>query len=115
MSKYTIEVNIGSLDAPDWKQINGLDEMPTEYRVYGCRIMNMRRRESEMPPPDLSMVADEDLVREYLRLLDILVHTKPIPPGVGASYDDHWNELERRGFTVRKAELERWLEEAEAS
>lgn len=44
-----------------------------------------------------------------------LAHTKPIPPGVGASYDDHWNELERRGFTVRKAELERWLQEVEES
>jgi len=66
---------------------------------------------ANQPVRDLSAVADEELVREYLRLLDMLVNSTYISPVVGASYDDHWNELERRGFTVRKAELERWLQE----
>jgi len=68
-----------------------------------------------MPLPDLSAVEDEELVREYLRLLDILVHTKPIPPGVGASYDAYAEELKRRGFELRHGALERWLQEVEKS
>lgn len=69
------------------------------------------------PEPDLSTVDDDELVREYLRLLDILVHTKPIPPGVGASYDAHAEELKRRGFEfeLRHGVLERWLHKAEKS
>jgi len=59
--------------------------------LYDLRFLNAKsraERKAKLPLPDLSMVEDYELVREYLRLLDILVHTKPIPLGVGASYDD---------------------------
>ena len=68
-----------------------------------------------MPSHDLSMVEDEELAREYLRLLDLVVTSDPIPPGVGVEYDAHAEELKRRGLDLRPGVLKRWLEEAEAS
>lgn len=67
------------------------------------------------PEPDLSTVDDDELVREYLRLLDLVVTSDPIPRGVGASYDAHAEELKRRGLDLRPGVLKRWLEKAEKS